>query len=199
MVEVRTRCGFSAFQCGEALPHRPKPLIRKKATPPDVEAQPRRKKSNQPLTESQSLSALEGGKAAITGLRQKQSWAAPTILCFLLSGSFILLLLPASPASSQSVIIQPSPFPSPSPTPSPAPSPSPTPVTGLHQWGAVTLFHGLPSDRVLAVAQGPDGAMWFGTDGGLAKLEGRRTQAVSHPNLPAGRVLALKTDEDGSV
>ncbi|HYN24113.1 MAG TPA: two-component regulator propeller domain-containing protein [Pyrinomonadaceae bacterium] len=63
----------------------------------------------------------------------------------------------------------------------------------------MTLFHGLPSDRVLAVAQGPDGAMWFGTDAGLAKLEGRRTQAISHPNLPSGRVLALKTDEDGAL
>ncbi|MDQ3668338.1 MAG: histidine kinase [Acidobacteriota bacterium] len=61
----------------------------------------------------------------------------------------------------------------------------------------MTLFHGLPSDRVLAVAQGPDDAMWFGTDAGLAKLEGRRTQAVTHPNLPSGRVLALKTDEAG--
>ncbi|MGI9166393.1 MAG: sensor histidine kinase [Pyrinomonadaceae bacterium] len=61
----------------------------------------------------------------------------------------------------------------------------------------MTLFHGLPSDRVLAVAQGPDGAMWFGTDAGLAKLDGRRTQAISHPNLPSGRVLALKTDEEG--
>src|SRR4030095_9776213 len=70
---------------------------------------------------------------------------------------------------------------------------------GLHQWGAVTLFHGLPSDRVLAVAQGSDGAMWFGTDAGFAKLEGRRTQAISHPNLPSGRVLALKTDEDGAL
>jgi signal transduction histidine kinase/ligand-binding sensor domain-containing protein len=120
---------------------------------------------------------------------------------FLLSASFILLLLPPAPASSQSDNTQTSPSPSPSPTPSPSPSPSPqpTPVTGLHQWGAVTLFHGLPSDRVLAVAQGPDGAMWFGTDGGLAKLEGRRTQAVSHPNLPTGRVLALKTDEEGAL
>jgi len=69
----------------------------------------------------------------------------------------------------------------------------------LHQWGAVTLFHGLPSDRVLAVAQGADGAMWFGTDAGLAKLEGRRTQAISHPSLPSGRVLALKTDESGTL
>ena len=122
------------------------------------------------------------------------------IFWLLLSASFILLLLPAAPtASSQPEDLQSSPLPSPSPTPSPAPSPSPTPLTGLHQWGAVTLFHGLPSDRVLAVAQGPDGAMWFGTDAGLAKLDGRRTQAISHPNLPSGRVLALKTDGSGGL
>ncbi|MFN2510402.1 MAG: two-component regulator propeller domain-containing protein [Pyrinomonadaceae bacterium] len=114
--------------------------------------------------------------------------------------SLILVLLPPTlPASSQNDNAQPTASPSPSPTPSPTPTPQPTPVTGLHQWGAVTLFHGLPSDRVLAVAQGPDGAMWFGTDGGLAKLEGRRTQAVSHPNLPSGRVLALRTDDDGAL
>jgi signal transduction histidine kinase/ligand-binding sensor domain-containing protein len=41
--------------------------------------------------------------------------------------------------------------------------------------------------------------MWFGTDAGLAKLEGRRTQAISHPNLPSGRVLALKSDEEGAL
>ncbi|HET6647916.1 MAG TPA: two-component regulator propeller domain-containing protein, partial [Pyrinomonadaceae bacterium] len=117
----------------------------------------------------------------------------------LIFSTFIFLLLAPAPASSQSGNTQPSSPPSPSPTASPTPTPQPTPVTGLHQWGAVTLFHGLPSDRVLAVAQGPDDAMWFGTDAGLAKLEGRRTQAISHPNLPSGRVLALKTDEDGTL
>ena len=39
--------------------------------------------------------------------------------------------------------------------------------------------------------------MWFGTDGGLAKFDGRRTQAISDPALPSGRVLALMTDADG--
>src|SRR5262249_57861014 len=38
----------------------------------------------------------------------------------------------------------------------------------LHQWGAVTLFHGLPSEHVRAIAQDRDGALWFGTDVGLA-------------------------------
>ncbi|HKG97762.1 MAG TPA: two-component regulator propeller domain-containing protein, partial [Pyrinomonadaceae bacterium] len=79
------------------------------------------------------------------------------------------------------------------------PSPSPTPITGLHQWGAVTLFHGLPSDRVRAIAQTFDGAMWFGTETGLAKFDGRRTQTINDPALPAGRILALQTDKDGAM
>jgi ligand-binding sensor domain-containing protein len=74
----------------------------------------------------------------------------------------------------------------------------PQPV-GLHQWGAVTLFHGLPSDRVRAVAQDSDGAMWFGTDAGLAKYDGRRTQTITNDALPQGRVLALKIDADGAL
>jgi len=72
-------------------------------------------------------------------------------------------------------------------------------VTGLHQWGAVTLFNGLPSDRVHAIAQTLDGSMWFGTEAGLAKFDGRRTQAMNDPSLPAGRVLALQTDRDGAL
>ncbi|MDX6709950.1 MAG: hypothetical protein QOH96_966, partial [Blastocatellia bacterium] len=85
------------------------------------------------------------------------------------------------------------------PTPTPIPSPTPTPIqpTNLHQWGAVTLFHGLPSNRVRAIAQGPDGTMWFGTDAGLARYDGRRTQAVTAESLPGGKVLALKYDEAG--
>ncbi|MEO6394262.1 MAG: two-component regulator propeller domain-containing protein, partial [Pyrinomonadaceae bacterium] len=69
----------------------------------------------------------------------------------------------------------------------------------LHQWGAVTLFHGLPSDRVRAITQDNDGAMWFGTDAGLARYDGRRTQTVTDPVLPAGRVQALQLDQAGAV
>ncbi len=61
------------------------------------------------------------------------------------------------------------------------------------------MFHGLPSDRVHAIAQTPDGVMWFGTDGGLAKYDGRRTQAITADGLPQGRVLALKLDDDGAL
>ncbi|HKS30356.1 MAG TPA: two-component regulator propeller domain-containing protein [Pyrinomonadaceae bacterium] len=69
----------------------------------------------------------------------------------------------------------------------------------LHQWGAVTLFHGLPSDRVRAIAQTPDGAMWFGTDAGLARYDGRRTQAMVAEGLKQGRVLALRVDSAGTL
>ncbi|MBD0370141.1 MAG: hypothetical protein ICV60_04850, partial [Pyrinomonadaceae bacterium] len=69
----------------------------------------------------------------------------------------------------------------------------------LHQWGAVTLFHGLPSDRVRAIAQTPDGAMWFGTDGGLARYDGRRTQAIVSEGLQGGRVLSLRVDSTGAL
>ncbi|HSS20659.1 MAG TPA: two-component regulator propeller domain-containing protein [Pyrinomonadaceae bacterium] len=109
----------------------------------------------------------------------------------------VVFFLSSVPASSQQPDGQPTP--SPSPSASPSPSPAPTPITGLHQWGAVTLFHGLPSDRVHAIAQGPDGAMWFGTEAGLAKFDGRRTQTTNITGLAAGRVLALQSDPSGAL
>jgi signal transduction histidine kinase len=69
----------------------------------------------------------------------------------------------------------------------------------LHQWGAVTSFHGLPSDRTHAIAQTEFGVTWFATDGGLARFDGRRTSAVTADGLPTGRVLALKADESGAL
>ncbi len=76
---------------------------------------------------------------------------------------------------------------------------SPVSTSNLHQWGAVTLFHGLPSNHVRAIAQDGEGVMWFGTDGGLAKYDGRRIQKMVVDALPAGRVLALKLDSDGAL
>src|SRR4029078_13639552 len=69
-----------------------------------------------------------------------------------------------------------------SPSPSPTRSASPTPLPGaqnFHQWGSITVFNGLPSDSVSAIAQTPDGVMWFGTDNGLARFDGRRIQNFS--------------------
>ena len=69
----------------------------------------------------------------------------------------------------------------------------------LHQWSAISQFHGLPSERVNAIEQTADGIMWFATDSGLAKFDGRRVQSVSPEYLSNKRVLALKTDKTGAL
>ncbi|HJZ68610.1 MAG TPA: two-component regulator propeller domain-containing protein, partial [Blastocatellia bacterium] len=69
--------------------------------------------------------------------------------------------------------------------------------SNLHQWGAVTLFHGLPSDHVRAIAQDSNGMMWLGTDAGLVKYDGRRVQRIAAEGVASGRILALKLDGEG--
>src|SRR3954470_23103952 len=69
----------------------------------------------------------------------------------------------------------------------------------LHQWGAVTLFHGLPSDHVRAIAQDGEGVMWFATDGGLARYDGRRVQKVSDEALPSEQIRALNLEPEGML
>ncbi|MBX7221011.1 MAG: hypothetical protein K1Y36_13770 [Blastocatellia bacterium] len=78
-------------------------------------------------------------------------------------------------------------------------APALLPAQNLHQWGAVTLFHGLPSDHVRAIAQDSDGALWFGTDSGLAKYDGRRIQKIVADGLPANRVNVLMLDRRGTL
>lgn len=63
----------------------------------------------------------------------------------------------------------------------------------------MTSFHGLPSDRTHAIAQTEFGVTWFATDGGLARYDGRRTNAINAEGLPPGRVLVLKADESGAL
>jgi signal transduction histidine kinase len=63
----------------------------------------------------------------------------------------------------------------------------------------VTSFHGLPSDRTHAIAQTEFGVTWFATDGGLARYDGRRTNAINAEGLPSGRILALKIDDSGAL
>src|SRR5918912_3586898 len=136
-------------------------------------------------------------KDAKTQRRQLSKSFAAATFCLLLSAFCFLPSILSAQNANQSPTPQPTPQASPSTTPSPTPTPTP-PLT-LHQWGAVTLFHGLPSDRVRAIAQDADGAMWFGTDGGLAKYDGRRTEAVAVEGLMSKRVFALKLDEDGAL
>jgi signal transduction histidine kinase/ligand-binding sensor domain-containing protein len=118
-----------------------------------------------------------------------------TLFLIVVTPSLTVGLLPR--AFSRNQVSQPTP--SPSPSPAPSPSPSPTPPPNLHQWGAVTSFHGLPSDRTHAIAQTEFGVTWFATDGGLARYDGRRTNAINDDALPAGRVLALKVDDSGAL
>ncbi len=106
---------------------------------------------------------------------------------------------------AQNTQISPTPSPSPtasaSPTP-PARTPSPTPLPGaqnFHQWGSITVFNGLPSDFVRAVAQTPDGVMWFGTDNGLARFDGRRIQNFSLGSAEADRILVMRTAANGDL
>jgi signal transduction histidine kinase len=41
--------------------------------------------------------------------------------------------------------------------------------------------------------------MWFGTEAGLAKFDGRRTQTIVISGLPPGRILALESDQAGAL
>ncbi len=57
----------------------------------------------------------------------------------------------------------------------------------------------MPSDNVRAIAQTPDGVMWFGTDGGLGRFDGRAIQAIQLGEGPPLKVLALETGADGTL
>src|SRR5215471_11821261 len=69
----------------------------------------------------------------------------------------------------------------------------------LRQWGALTLIHGLPSDHIRAITQDLEGTLWFATDNGVARYDGRRIQKVSADGLPAGRIRSLAFDQDGGL
>jgi signal transduction histidine kinase/ligand-binding sensor domain-containing protein len=67
----------------------------------------------------------------------------------------------------------------------------------LHQWGNISLFHGLPSDKVHAITQTNDGIFWFGTENGLAKFDGRRVQTI--PLEQVTQVLSLSVGNDNTL
>src|SRR4029079_6426350 len=102
---------------------------------------------------------------------------------------------------AQNTQVSPTPLPdatvSPSPSPTRSALPTPLPVSqNFHQWGSITVFNGLPSDSVRAIAQTPDGVMWFGTDNGLVRFDGRRIQTISPgENEASVSILSLEYDE----
>ncbi len=139
------------------------------------------------------LKRRDGGRTAADDRRKLGRGRVALLTLFLLAA---FCLLPSAFSQNQPPT---QPQPTPSPSPAPSPSPSPTPPPNLHQWGAVTSFHGLPSDRTHAIAQTEFGVTWFATDGGLARYDGRRTNAINAEGLPTGRVLVLKTDPSGAL
>lgn len=70
------------------------------------------------------------------------------------------------------------------------------PSQNFHQWGAVTIFNGLPSDNVRAIAQTADGVLWFGSENGLARFDGRRVQNFA---LETNKILTLKVSPDETL
>lgn len=72
-----------------------------------------------------------------------------------------------------------------------------TQAQNLHQWGNISLFHGLPSDKVHAITQTNDGIFWFGTENGLAKFDGRRVQTIQIDQVT--QVYSLAVGKDGTL
>src|SRR4051794_21434434 len=61
---------------------------------------------------------------------------------------------------------------------------------------------GLPENRIQAIAQTPDGYLWIGTSGGLARFDGVRFVVFAHFNTPAmtdDNIRWLAVARDGSL
>lgn len=131
-------------------------------------------------------------------LRTKITTVLPLII--VVTASVLTHLLAQDPQQTPGLSQSTSPSPSPSGSPARAPSPTPIPgVQNFHQWGSVTVFNGLPSDSVRAIAQTPDGVMWFGTDNGLARFDGRRIQNFVPGGSESARIRALETSAAGDL
>jgi ligand-binding sensor domain-containing protein len=69
-----------------------------------------------------------------------------------------------------------------------------------HRWSALTRFDGLPSDNVKAIAEDAQGILWFGTDNGLARYDGRNIVAApGAATLPSQHILVLQLDARGDL
>ncbi len=113
----------------------------------------------------------------------------PLLLAFIVS---VAISQSDQPTQSESEL--------PAVTPTPTAAPTDNATLNLHRWGAVTLFHGLPSDRVNAIAEDANGVLWFGTDNGLVRYDGRNVEAApNESSLLSQRTLALKLDSRGNL
>ena len=67
-------------------------------------------------------------------------------------------------------------------------------------WTHVTRADGLPGDRVIAIVEDRHGAVWVGTDGGAAIIDGDEITALTPDDgAPRGRVRAILAASDGAV
>lgn len=69
----------------------------------------------------------------------------------------------------------------------------------MTQWQAPD---GLPRNTVHAVAQSADGYIWFGTEGGLARFNGREFRVfgrATDPVIPNNGILSLAASSDGGL
>lgn len=72
---------------------------------------------------------------------------------------------------------------------------APAPV--IRAWDAE---QGLPTNNVTAIAQTPDGYLWVGTDGGVARFDGVRfTSFGPQQGLPATAIRSLLADREGRL
>jgi hypothetical protein len=136
-------------------------------------------------------------KSRLFGNARTMAVVAACLLLFLPVIARVILQDPEPSAS-----LSPQPTLSPAVAPRAVRTPSPTPSPGslnFHQWGSITLFNGLPSDSVRCIAQTLDGVMWFGTDNGLARFDGRRIQTFTFGDANKNRISALKTAPGGEL
>ena len=76
-----------------------------------------------------------------------------------------------------------------------------TPVNqyGLRHWDN---RNGLPQNMVGSMAQTPDGYLWFGTQAGLARFDGKRFETFlrsTHPSLADNLISSVATTPDGTL
>jgi len=129
--------------------------------------------------------------------RQAKNWLVIAVLLLF----FLSVQSQKSPTPQNS---QPQKSPITQNTPSPnegadEPLPAIPVAQNTHQWEQLTLFNGLPSQNVNAIAQTLDGVLWFGTESGLSRFDGRRLQTIPLENKTFNKILALKTANDGTL
>src|SRR4029077_8777010 len=68
------------------------------------------------------------------------------------------------------------------------------------RWKTYTHENGLAGDDVSCVFQARDGALWFGTDQGASRFDGRAFLSLSaEDGMPRGRVRVIEEDDAGRI